>query len=277
MWMPGGAWRRSLVETGLIAGFAFLVGWVAASSLRPQHQRPIWFIDPEWEARLSARFGTERFSAGLEEYLVRDFLKDQRDGVFVDVGAFHPVQGSNTYRLERDLGWSGLAIDADASLAESYRARPRTRFTAAFVAAKDAGTAQFFKGAAGASSGVPEFTEQFGPVSSVVEVPVRTLDSLLLEHGIHRIDFLSMDIELGEPSALLGFDITRHRPRLVCVEAHQPTRQWLLNYFARHGYVLIGDYLPADQLNVWFRPLAPDEPGAPPALEMSEGPDPVRR
>ncbi len=169
--------------------------------------RPVWFVDPQWESRLTSKYGVERFSAGLEEYLVREFFGDLRDGVFVDVGASDAVKGSNTYRLERDFGWSGLAVDADVAVRPTYSWRPRTRFMLAFVSAQDGGTARLHKGEGGSSSGQRAFTEQFGNLTGTADVPRRSLESLLKDAGIARIDFLSMDIELGEPEALSTFAI----------------------------------------------------------------------
>ena len=252
-------------ELFLVAAFAALVTWTA----RGPRDRPVWFVNPDWEGELAATYGAERFSSGLEEYLVRRFFNDLRAGVFVDVGASDAMKGSNTYRLERDFGWSGVAVDADAAVAQSYKVRPRTRLFLAFVAATDGGTALLHKGEAGSSSGQRSFTEQFGGVSATAEVPRRSLQSILDESRVGLIDFLTMDIELGEPAALQSFAIDKHRPRLVCIEAHRPTRQWILNYFTRHGYVLVADYLLADELNLWFRPLEPLEPGPIPSLPES--------
>jgi hypothetical protein len=64
-----------------------------------------------------------------------------------------------------------------------------------------------------------------------------------------------MDIELHEPVALKGLDLTLHRPTLVCIEALMPVRQQILDHFARHGYVVVGKYLRADQENLYFTPL----------------------
>lgn len=174
----------------------------------------------------------------------------------MDVGSERPIQGSNTYRLERDFGWTGLAIDAEPSFADAYaRTRPHTRFVAAFVGDRDEGATILYRGASGASSNDRDYTAAFGDVSGEVVVPNRTLDALLAEYCITKIDFLSMDIEMSEPAALRGFSIARYRPRLVCIEAHRPTRQFILDYFARNEYVLVGDYLRADRLNLWFTPL----------------------
>jgi hypothetical protein len=72
-------------------------------------------------------YGT-KVSDGPEEWIVRDFFKDRRGGVFVDVGAAHYREKSNTYRLENTLGWSGVAIDAQAQYARDYRVhRPAPR------------------------------------------------------------------------------------------------------------------------------------------------------
>jgi hypothetical protein len=65
---------------------------------------------------------------------------------------------------------------------------------------------------------------------------------------------MSMDIELSEPQALAGFSISRYKPSLVCIEAHAPVRQAILNYFASAGYVVVGKYLRYDVENLYFAP-----------------------
>jgi hypothetical protein len=82
-----------------------------------------------------------------------------------------------------------------------------------------------------------------------------TLDDLLTQHGVTEIDFVSIDIELHEPQALAGFSIARFRPALVCIEAHPEVRQQILDYFARHDYVVVGEYLHVDETNLYFMPL----------------------
>jgi len=63
-----------------------------------------------------------------------------------------------------------------------------------------------------------------------------------------------MDIELGEPAALAGFDVARYRPALLCIEAHYPVQQQSRDHFARAGNVLVGKYAQADPLNDYFAP-----------------------
>jgi len=249
--------RFSPGETILIAAFVALATMQLASTRRPAG--PTWAVDPQWSRVFAERFGPERFSAGLEEHIARDFFNDRRGGIFLDVGAYHAKAGNNTYRLERDFGWSGLAIDANDTVAGQYIERPRTTFVVAFVGREDEGheTLHIPAHDSGTASGDKRFTEQFDTIDRSVSVRKRTLNSLLVEHQITGVDLLSMDIELSEPAALDGFDIDRYRPQLVCIEAHTSTRDRILEYFTRHRYVLIGKYLSADHLNYWFKPLGP--------------------
>ena len=76
---------------------------------------------------------------------MRDFFQDRRIGVFVDVGAADARRGSNTYYLESQLGWSGIAVDALDEYRESYtKHRPRTPFVVAFVGEESGGNATMY-------------------------------------------------------------------------------------------------------------------------------------
>ena len=93
-----------------------------------------------------------------------------------------------------------------------------------------------------------------GSAGTARDVPTTTLNTVLDQAGLKRIDFLSMDIELAEPKALAGFDIDRFQPALVCIEAHAEVRQQILDYFAAHGYAVVGKYLRVDPYNLYFEP-----------------------
>src|SRR5687768_7485564 len=61
-------------------------------------------------AHFEDRYG-EKSSRHGEEWMIRDFFQDRRNGTFLDVGANHYKKENNTYYLETTLGWSGLAVD----------------------------------------------------------------------------------------------------------------------------------------------------------------------
>jgi FkbM family methyltransferase len=213
--------------------------------------------DGSERAALEEKYGEATNTRGVEEWILKDFFGNRRDGIFVDVGANHHQTYSNTYYLEKELGWSGVAIEPQTEFAEGYRQyRPRTAFVPLFVSDVSDQTATLYVGDQSlVASGSREFTETFSGAVAGRPVRTTTLDDVLDRLGIRRIDFLSMDIELAEPAALAGFSIRRFMPALVAVEAHPPIRQQLLDYFAQHDYTVIGKYWRADSENFWFAPM----------------------
>lgn len=200
------------------------------------------------------------YSRDKEELIIRDFFQDRQGGVFLDVGAWHPIQASNTYYLEHHLGWTGIAIDALKEMAPRWkRNRPRSRFLNYIVTDQAGALKPFFR---------VEFTDisavtrpRLGPggkpvASTAVMVPTITLTRALDDQGVKKIDLLSMDIEGSEMPALAGFDIDRFHPELACVESKPKNREALLAYFKRHGYRRIEKYLKYDTANWYFTPLS---------------------
>jgi FkbM family methyltransferase len=166
--------------------------------------------------------GEKLYSQNDEELIIRHFFDDRRDGFFLDVGAFDWKKASTTLYLERHLGWSDIAIDAQEKYAQGYeKNRPQTKFFTYLVTdhSGDFGTLY----AAGPLSSVSKDNVKFFPEvkdfkPKPIQVATITLDDLLERNEIETIDFLSMDIEGAEPMALAGFDIERFRPALVCIE-----------------------------------------------------------
>jgi FkbM family methyltransferase len=204
------------------------------------------------------KYGPEHHTEREEEWMIRDYFNDRRGGVFVDVGANHFRATSKTYFLESKLGWSGIAIEPQREFAADYaKHRPRTKLLPFFVSDVSNETARLYiiKNMPPVASSDEAFVRKFGNPDEVREVPTITLTDLLTAERLGQFDFLSMDIELHEPRALQGFDIARFKPSLVCVEALLPVRQQILNYFAAHGYVLVGKYVWVDFENLYFAPL----------------------
>jgi hypothetical protein len=209
------------------------------------------------EARLSARYGPSRQSQFLEEWIARDFFQDKRQGTFVDVGAGDYKAFSNTWFLEHDLGWSGIAVDAQDRYRSGWEQnRPHTKFFTAFVSDWSSDTARLLLSGKRpwVASSTRAFTEGSGAPAGSVEAPTVTLNDLLASARVQAFDFLSMDIAQAEPKALAGLDLQRFRPALACIEAQPAVRQPILDYFAANRYTVVGRYLRVDTNNLWFAP-----------------------
>jgi FkbM family methyltransferase len=135
-------------------------------------------------------------------------------GFFVEVGAFHPVDFSQTFLLEQ-RGWDGLLVEPIPAQAENLRRMRRARvFQVACGSPAQHGRSQKMS-IAGALSSLR--ADQSGAGQSV-DVPIRTLDSLLAEANVQRIDLLSVDVEGVELDVLAGLSFDKYRPGLILLE-----------------------------------------------------------
>jgi FkbM family methyltransferase len=149
------------------------------------------------------------FREDREQELISSYLP--ATGFFVEVGAFQPVALSQTWNLEC-VGWDGLLIEPIAEHAENLRRGRRARvFEVACGSPEQHNTLMPIAVAGGLSS------LRVRGVSSR-EVRVVTLDSILADAAVQRLDFLSIDVEGVELDVLRGFSFTRHRPRLILLE-----------------------------------------------------------
>lgn len=189
--------------------------------------------------------GQLTYSQFGEDILIRGFFRDKLVGVYVDVGAFHPIYYSNTYALYK-LGWNGVAIDANATFERLYkRFRPRDIFVHSAVGQSE-GKAQFVHFASGAFDRLLEFAgevpEQFRTGETTREVNMRRLDQILDGSKVTKIDFLNIDCEGSDLDILSSIDFAKLRPSLISVEDH--SANWmgspLVKTLAENEYAVYG-------------------------------------
>ena len=152
------------------------------------------------------------FREEVEQRVLSEYLPAK--GFFVEVGAFHPIDFSQTFMLEQ-RGWDGLLVEPIPAQAENLRRMRRTRvFEVACGSPEQHGRTQRMSIAGALSS----LRADQGTDGQSVDVQVRTLDSLLAEAGVQRIDLLSVDVEGAELDVLAGFSFDKYRPGLILLE-----------------------------------------------------------
>lgn len=184
---------------------------------------------------------------------MRAFFNGATSGFFVEVGANDPFERSQTWHLEQ-LGWTGVLIEPQPDLAARLvKSRKAIVFAAACSSPQDAGSTLPLHVAGPLSTLKLNRMAPGAKAEAVIEVPVRTLDSILVEADAPSpLDFLSIDVEGSEIEVLHGFDFARWRPRLMMIEDHvySLAKHW---YLQSSGFRLIrrvgnnGWYIPADE------------------------------
>jgi len=140
--------------------------------------------------------------AGQDEWVVK-LLKNKRNGYFVDIGAYDGIDGSNTYYLEKELGWKGLCVEAHPQL--FYHLTRRRHSININVAVTDYnGKITFGKDSISNTGNL---------------VPCKTLKTILkLVRAPKKIDYLSIDVEGHEYTIFKDFDFENWDISLMTVE-----------------------------------------------------------
>jgi FkbM family methyltransferase len=176
-----------------------------------------------------------------EDQLVWSFFDRKTKGFFVEVGANHPCEWSQTWLLEQN-GWRGILIEPQEAYYQLLRQKRKNSIVwrAACSSPGKRGEALLHRPAD--NPGVATLEKNVDDVDVRYDrsekVQVVTLDDILTAAGRPSIDLLSLDVEGTELDVLEGFDLPAYRPKLILMEDKcQSLRKH--RYLSRAGYRLI--------------------------------------
>lgn len=168
--------------------------------------------------------GFVSFAQNNEDVLLHRVFGGQETGFYVDVGAYHPVEGSVTKALY-DRGWSGINIEPGSVFEELAAARPRDVNLRMAVMDRQ-GEIAFMEDAR--DRGMSHVVDDNG--SSLQSVPCDTLENIVCAHGRGRpVDVIKIDAEGAEEAIIRSTNWRRLRPRLLVIEATLPWSNVLSN------------------------------------------------
>jgi FkbM family methyltransferase len=200
---------------------------------------------------------------GLAEKLLRYFQSSNtQNKVFIEAGANNGIWQSNTYYLEKILGWSGILVEPGplcfSTCLEQRKNHKNFFYNAALVDFQFEGKTikGYFNEQDYEHLLMAQIEDAFVDISNkarwegkkLIEVPAESLSNLIDKSGITEIELLSLDVEGYELNALKGIDFDRHRPRHICIEIwdEMPTKNEILSLLSSVGYTVIEEIPPHD-------------------------------
>lgn len=179
------------------------------------------------------------------------FADNSSPGFFVEFGATDGVSLSNTWLLEKKLGWDGILAEPAKTWHEALRRNRSCRIDTRCVA-KASGLRYQFLEVSPSTDSSPELSsiEEFAnngdwasdirlKNSSRYEVETVSLNDLLDQHQApQEIQFLSLDTEGSELEILQAYDFKNRTIRSICVEHNyaKESRQKLNALLLSKGY-----------------------------------------
>jgi FkbM family methyltransferase len=168
---------------------------------------------------------------GQDKWIAEEIFSDRRSGVFVDIGAHDGMSISNTFFLEKELGWNGLAVEPIPYIYEKLTHNRNCTTINACVGAQD-GTA-IFRVITGYPEQLSGLVDQYHPTHldriekeisiyggsyQDIEISCYSINTLLDENGLYNIDYLSIDVEGSELSIINELDFNRFQVAVISIE-----------------------------------------------------------
>lgn len=185
---------------------------------------------------------------GQDAYLNEHIFKGMRSGRFIDVGAHDGISLSNTWFFEKELGWSGICVEPNPNV---FKKLVRERScTCVNVCISNENTVLDFtvvEGYAEMLSGITtnydsrhlerirrEVKERGGAINNV-QVPSRTLESLIDESGVSEYDFCSIDVEGSEIDVVKSINFDKVKIKYFTIENNYRLED-INKYLSSKGY-----------------------------------------
>ena len=174
-----------------------------------------------------------------EDIIIQGLFDHKKDGFYIDVGCYHPIRASLTHLLYKK-GWKGVNIDISKDTINLFNiARPNDKNINIGIADKE-GEDFYYQ-----SSHINQANSfKFYKNVKKVKVQITTLDNIVKNLGIEKIDFLNIDVEYRDFKALQGLNLNNVRPSLIAIEDNDAydiadvTNSDIYNYMINKEYFL---------------------------------------
>jgi FkbM family methyltransferase len=171
-----------------------------------------WWLNP---------YASESYGQAGADRTLAHILHSVDRGFYVDVGCFHPMRFSNTFRFYKQ-GWHGLNIDANPTLIDECRdRRPEDTSICAAISNREDTREFYVSENPEVSTMSEEHLEQHGDggLRATRTVQTKTLDSVLSKHRIpDDFHLLDIDVEGNNYEALRSVNLSDYRPWVICIE-----------------------------------------------------------
>ncbi|QQA42727.1 FkbM family methyltransferase [Pelagovum pacificum] len=183
-----------------------------------------------------------------QDAVVDRLMNHRTGGTFLDIGGYDGVSGSNTLFLEQYRGWTGVLVEPVPAQFEKASAVRRCQCLQVAVA-PTSGEADFIEVQEGYTqmSGLAQSYDE-GLLKTVrddprhkeqvLKVETRTLSDIMITSGLPDPDFVSLDIEGGEITALEAFPFAQHDVKIWSIENNSASKR-IPEIMRDNGYELI--------------------------------------
>ena len=189
------------------------------------------------------------FSQEGEDLILHRLIGEKSKGFYIDIGAHHPIQYSNTYKFYK-RGWSGINVDplpGSMNLFNRYRSRDINIEIG--ISSDENNKIKYYMFSEPVYNTLSferlKEIEQFGYSKFIGEkeistISLKTLCNKYIDNN-QIIDFMTIDVEGMDLDVLQSNDWTLYRPRFLVVESLY-TKLSDINALPTHQFMVEKNY-----------------------------------
>jgi len=185
------------------------------------------------------------YSMDGEDLVISEYFKNKKNGLYIDVGCYHPIHRNNTFLLYKK-GWSGINIDIHSFSIDLFNyMRPNDlNYNFAISNKNDLITMYFQKEISQISTtDNSQAKKAFQGEIKEKKIQAYTLDKVLnfSQMNNKKIDLLDIDVEGTDFNVLEGLNFSKFNPELICIEIHDQNikESKVFKFLDQNNYELI--------------------------------------
>jgi|MDSW01.2.fsa_nt_gb hypothetical protein len=168
------------------------------------------------------------YSSMGEDLIIEQYFKEKNilQGVYIDIGCFHPIWASNTHKLHKD-GWTGFCFDIDQSKLNMMRLFRRksvqTFFQAVTAKPSKEPFTHVYKFLTPWSDidtcdldVANDYAKKFDLDYEISRVPSADINTILSK--LPKFNFLNIDVEGLDEDILMSMDLNKYSPDVILFE-----------------------------------------------------------
>ena len=211
-----------------------------------------------------------QYSQWGEDQYVKNFFKDIKKGIYLDIGCFHPFMYSNTCLLYKK-GWQGINVDINPTSIDLFNiVRPKDINLCTTIDENKSEFKFYYDHPFSPVNTLDkEFYEDFKEahykkfkkdsfIGDIVKtVKSKTIDEILeISKPFTKIDFLNIDIEGMDFKILKQLIPKKLSPTLISIETHDPANTKLrdcdqiINFLKENNYKIFKRVGPSTLFNI---------------------------
>ena len=192
------------------------------------------------------------YGAVGEDALIKKIFKN-KTGFYVDVGALHPINGSNTYHLYK-RGWRGINFDlmnANIKLFKIFRPKD-VSLNMAISSKSGFVNSYIFDSGSGLNTLEKNWADKWKKIINkdyeIIKIKKEKLTTLLKKYKCPKdFDLLNIDVEGHEIEVIKGLDFKIYKPKIILIEIHAKKtdeifKSKVYKYLTKKNYELISQY-----------------------------------